>query len=438
MTEFAIKADKGHKMKTVPKLEFSDLLSEFRSGGKILFASFIGISVSISSLLYYSSGIFIKPLQDEFGWTRAQLGGASFLSVITLAIFAPLVGRLVDRCGLRLVATLSLALYAACVFALSRMNGDLSLYYAIVVAFTILGLGSSPVAFTRAVSAWFVRNRGLALGISMAGTGLAGMVMPLLLSPFVAEYGWRAGYQSLVITILAAIPIVWLWIRDHPAEHEITEPKVAMDRGYSVNLPGLSFAAARKGRIFWILGLIFFLIALAVSGLIISFIPLLLDAGVSPVAAGAFGATLGASVIAGRVVTGFLIDRLFAPRVAAVLFSCVAIGCLALAFGGLKLATVAAIALGLAMGAETDLIGYLVCRYFGLPAYGQIYGAQYSFFAIGGGISSIIAGSIYDNFGNYDLALISSALLLFIASILCFFLPAFPERFPLDSRQAAS
>ncbi len=397
---------------------------EFARGWRVLTASFLGIGVSMVSLLYYSGGVFVKPLEEAFGWSRAQMGAASLLSVITITLVAPLVGRLIDRLGLRPVCTASLLLYAAGVFALSQMNGSLAVYYAIVVGTTLVGVGSSPIAFTRAVSAWFVKNRGLALGLSMVSTGLAGVLIPRFLTPFVTEQGWRAGYMVLVVLILAATPIVWWWIRENPPQREGNNGEEAL-----VAAKGLTFKEARRDRNFWVMGAMFFLIALATGGLILSFIPLLLDAGLSPEVAGGFGAVIGASVMIGRLVTGFLIDRLFAPYVAAVILSLVACGCLALAFGGISLAFVAALALGFAMGAETDLIGYFVCQYFGLKSYGQIYGSQYSLFALGSGLSPMIAGYIYDTQGSYDMALVAGAACLGVAVVCSLNLSKFPDTF---------
>lgn len=401
--------------------------NEYVRGGRVLFASFLGIGVSMVSLLYYSGGVFIKPLEEAFGWSRAQMGGASFVSIISLIIVAPLVGKLIDRLGLRLVCTISLLLYAGGVFALSSMNGSLIQYYSISAVITAVGVGSSPIAFTRAVSAWFTQNRGMALGISMSSTGLAGILIPPFLTPFVIEHGWRSGYLLLAAIILAATPLVWLWITGSPpkSSDECSDSNTAAE--------GLSFALARQDRNFWIMGAMFFLIALAVGGLILSFIPLLLDAGLSPAAAGRMGAVLGVSVMIGRLVTGYLIDRIFAPYVAAVLFSLVACGCLTLAFGGVSQAFVAAIALGFAMGAEADLIGYFVCRYFGLRSYGQIYGSQYSLFMLGSGFSPMIAGYIYDTQGSYDMALIGAAACLGLVAFLSLQLSAFPENFQVES-----
>ena len=171
----------------------------------------------------------------------------------------------------------------------------------------------------------------------------------------------------------------------------------------------------------------FVLVAVAVCGLIPSYIPLLQDAGMSPAEAGGYGAVIGASVMTGRLITGFLIDRIFAPYITAVVFSFVACGCLALGLGGTEYALLGGVALGLAMGAEVDLIGYFTARYFGLKHYGILFGFQYSAFSLGCGISPLLAGRIWDLTGNYDLALVGAAVLLVIAVLVSLSLPRFPD-----------
>lgn len=400
---------------------------EFARGWKVLLASFLGIGVCIVSLSYYSSGIWIKPWQDAFGWTRTEIGTAQTLSTLVLVLTAPLAGRLIDRYGLRLVSSISLFLFALTLYAISKMNGELWMFYLLFIIMPLVGVASSPLAFTRAVSAWFIKNRGLALGISLTSTGFAAFLIPKYLTPYVENYGWRAGYFVLFVLVLIVLPIVWLLIRDSPPE------AATKTENGQLALAGLTFQEARKTRVFWTIAVIFLLIAVAVAGLIPSFIPLLQDAGLSGAEAGGFAAILGISVMLGRLITGFLIDRIFAPYVTAVVFTFVALGCLALGIGGIKYATLAAIALGFAIGAEVDLIGYFTAQYFGLKNYGTIYGFQYSTFNFGAAISPVLAGYIWDTTGNYNLALIGAAILIGIAVIIALTLPKFPEAISVEN-----
>lgn len=385
---------------------------EFRRGWLVLIGCFIGMGVSTVSLMGYSAGVFIQPLSGEFGWARAELGAAALIGNVIVMVAAPFAGRFVDRHGLRRTAPLSMLLYAGCVVLLSRMQGDILTFLVLGGLMALVGIASTPLAFTRAITAYFVRRRGLALGLGLTSTGLAGVLAPALLTPFVAEHGWRAGYLALAAIVAAAAPVVWLLVRDAPAPdgHSISpgdRPAV-----------GATLREASRTRLFWTMGGMFLLSALAVSGLVVSFIPMLLDRGSTPAAAGALAALIGAAVMAGRLLTGILLDRAPAAYVAAGVFGVAALALVIFGLAGPPAAALAAIGLGLAMGAEVDLIGFLTARHFGLANYGAIFGSQYSFFILGAGLSPIAAGRIYDLTGGYSLAIPVSAALLAFAAVM--------------------
>jgi len=100
--------------------------NEFKRGWKVLLGCFLGIGVSLVSLVYYSGGIWIKPWQEAFGWTRAEIGLGQAFSTLTIVLGAPFAGWLIDRYGFKIIATLSLLLYGACLYLISQMNGSLS------------------------------------------------------------------------------------------------------------------------------------------------------------------------------------------------------------------------------------------------------------------------------------------------------------------------
>ncbi|MEP5154616.1 MFS transporter [Planktotalea sp.] len=403
-------------MSTAPESD-----NEFARGWKVLAASFLGIGVSLVSLVFYTAGIWIIPWQDAFGWTRAEIGFSATLTTITLVLSAPFAGQLIDRFGLRTVSTLSLIFFAAGLLLVGRMNGNLWVFYGLTVAYTLVAVASTPLAFTRAVNAWFHKNRGMALGISLTSTGVAAALLPLVLTPYVEQHGWRAGFALLSVIILVAVPIIWLWIPDGGPESTGTTP-VTQQR-----IPEDSVRDIVSGIVFWRLAVIFFLIALAVCGLIPSFVPLLRDAGLSAETASAYLAAIGVSVIAGRLVTGFLVDRIFAPYVTAAVFAFVSIGLMVFGFGGVGFALVGAVALGFAIGAEVDLIGYYTARYFGMGRYGVLFGILYSSFSVGCALSPVIAGYIWDQTGSYDLALKGAAVLVGGAVLLTLTLPQFDQ-----------
>ena len=390
--------------------------NEFKRGWAVLLGAFIGSGVGLASMVYYSTGIWIRPWQEEFGWTRAEIGFQQSISVVVMMLLAPLVGRLIDRYGLRRVTALCLLGYGLFLAIFPFMSGALLVLYALSFGYAVFGVGTTGIAFTRAVNAFFIKNRGLALGICLTSTGVMAFAMPRYMTPYVAEHGWRAGFWVMFAIVMVSVPMVYFLLRDGPE-----------DEGGSAETTqsGLTFNQAIRTVTFWKVASIFFLISTAILGLIPAFIPLLQDAGLTAKQAGQLGAVLGLSVMVARLFIGFIIDRIFAPYVAAVAFGCVALGCLALGLGGIEYAMVAAIALGFAVGAEVDLIGYFTARYFGMAHYGAIYGLQYSIFIFGAAIGPVYTGYIWDVTGNYDLALIIAAALMVPVVIIALTLPRF-------------
>ena len=390
--------------------------NEFKRGWAVLLGAFIGSGVGLASMVYYSTGIWIRPWQEEFGWTRAEIGFQQSISVVVMMLLAPLAGRLIDRYGLRRVTALCLLGYGLFLAIFPFMSGALLVLYALSFGYAVFGVGTTGIAFTRAVNAFFIKNRGLALGICLTSTGVMAFAMPRYMTPYVAEHGWRAGFWVMFAIVMVSVPMVYFLLRDGPE-----------DEGGSAETTqsGLTFNQAIRTVTFWKVASIFFLISTAILGLIPAFIPLLQDAGLTAKQAGQLGAVLGLSVMVARLFIGFIIDRIFAPYVAAVAFGCVALGCLALGLGGIEYAMVAAIALGFAVGAEVDLIGYFTARYFGMAHYGAIYGLQYSIFIFGAAIGPVYTGYIWDVTGNYDLALIIAAALMVPVVIIALTLPRF-------------
>ena len=400
-------------------IQQSTSVNEFARGWTVLFAAFVGIGVSLTSMVYYATGIWVRPWQEEFGWTRAEIGAQQSISVLVLMLLATFAGRLIDLYGLRNVTTISLLGYGLLLLGFTQMTGDLWMLYALSAACAVLGVASTALAFTRAVNAFFVKYRGLALGISLTSAGIMAYLMPRFMTPFVAENGWRAGYVVMFFIVMAALPIVYLLIRDAPDDDGLDDATIAQMQ------TGLNLGAALRTVLFWKIAGIFFLVAVAVLGLVPAFIPLLQDAGMNATEAGGLAAILGVSVMIGRLLVGFLIDRIFAPYLTTLVFALVGLGCLALALGGVDYAVAAAIALGFAVGAEVDLIGYYTARYFGLAHYGAIYGIQYSIFILGAGVSPILIGHIWDKTGNYDFGLMLAAALMLPVMVISLTLPKF-------------
>jgi MFS family permease len=368
--------------------------AELSTGWPVLLAATLGCGAGLSSLPFYSLGTFIAPLQQEFGWARGEISASFLYLTLTLALTAPALGWLLDRIGPRKIAMVAIPCFAAVLFAMSRFDGPLVAFHSLFAIAALVGGGTCPILYTRAVNARFHKMRGLALGITLAGMGIAAIVLPPLLSVIIAEHGWRTGY--LLLACLALVP--WLFVitafRNTAVE---ARPKPAQRRAV--------LTGALTSRIFWTIALGFAAIAIAVSALVVHMVPLLRDAGMPPLQAATVASFTGFGVLLGRLVIGWLIDRFFAPRVAAIVFTLTAIGCLLLVYGGPLAAPFAAFLIGFSLGAEVDLISYLTARYFGMSSYGVLYALIYACFIVGASIGPVLAGKIFDMTGNYSLAI---------------------------------
>lgn len=400
---------------------------EFKRGWAVLLAATLGSACGLSSLPYYSLGLFIAPLQAEFGWSRGQVASAFLYSTIVLAIVAPIMGSVIDRVGSRLVALVSIPLFAAVFVVLSRFNGALALFYALYAVSALVGAGTSPINYTRAVNQVFDKARGLALGISQAGIAVAAIALPLFLVVVIKDHGWRAGYFALAMLMLVPWLFVLFGLGKRRAHDNAPAPAAPAWRAANAGVEAGGHSGLFRSGVFWTVGLSFAAAALAVSGLVVHMVPLMRDLGMDPVKAASTAAIIGVGVLVGRLLTGYLIDRFFAPYVAATLFALTAAGCLVLLYGGPGVAVFAAALIGLSLGAEADLIAYLTARYFGMAHYAKVYGYIYSMFALGAAAGPALAGAAYDLNRNYTMAIWGVIALLLLASFSISRLPKFDQ-----------
>jgi len=272
----------------------------------------------------------------------------------------------------------------------------------------------TPLGYAKAIAAWFDRRRGLALGIAMSGIGFGGFVMPQLSQYLIDRVGWRGAYASLgLLTLVVAFPAVALWIREpRPGEGERRTSGMT-----AAALPGMTAGEAVRTARFWLMGAAFFLVAISVNGTVAHVAPLLTDKGVSTAQAAATMSVFGLATMSGRLLAGWLVDRIFAPYVATVFFLAPIAGFLFLATAAGVLPVVGVILLGLGLGTEIDLIAFLVSRYLGQRAFGTLYGYCFMIFGLGSSCGRFVLGYVYDLAGSYNPALVAAALALVVAVI---------------------
>jgi MFS family permease len=370
----------------------------------------LGLLVGNGPIMQFTFGVLLPPLVAEFGWARGTVSSVIVTGLLMTGIATPLVGRLVDRFGTRTVALPGITLFALSTAAVALVPAS---PVAFNLAYAVMGLAAAaqtPLIYARAIAARFDAKRGLALGIAMAGVGLGATLVPQVAHRLVGAVGWRGAYAGLgVLTFLLAFPAVALFLGD-------SDRRGARDSAPAPALPGLTGRKAIGTAQFWKLAAAFMIVAAAAGGTVSHLVPLLTDRGMTSGAATGVLSTAGLALVAGRLLAGYLLDRVFAPYVAASFFLAPFVGIAVLLFAsGPASAGVAAILIGVGLGAEVDLIAFLQSRYFGLRGFGEIYGYFFALFMLGAGVGPFAMGASFDATGSYQLMLVCFALALLIA-----------------------
>jgi sugar phosphate permease len=318
---------------------------------------------------------------------------------------------LIDRVGARKVIVPSLLIFAACLISFYFLSARLWQFYAIYVVIGLVSGGTSTLPYFRVISDWFDRKRGLALALVMIGYGVGTFILPPLASWLIETVGWRRAYVVIGVMVVAvAVPVVALFLKEKPQmmglcpDGESREPAVA-DKPAGHDF-GLTTREALRTNTFWLIVIPIFLIATSIMGCSVHLIPLLTDRRLTPQTAALAASLTGAAVMLGRLVAGYLLDRYMASVVAVGFFCGAALGIFFLWSGATGMAAfVGAFLIGLGNGAEGEVLGYLVSRYFGMRSFGEIYGYALSSFTLGGVVGPLLMGIGFDATGSYRLVL---------------------------------
>ena len=401
--------------------------NEFFSGLKPLMGAMIGAGCGLSSISFYTHGAFVVSVSSNTGWSRGDVQLGVSIMILMAIITAPIVGVLVDRFGARRVALISIPLYGLSMGSFYFLSTSLSAYYLAWSIMSVLAAGTLPVTWTRVVNGWFDKHRGIALGITLAGTGFAATLAPIYVTWLITEFGWQKAYLLLALTItLIGFPGVYFLFFE--SKNNNSKESFNKEQKETNTQQSISFRAAIMSYHFWAIGIALVLAAAAIAGLITNSVPMLIDQGKTLQQAAKYAGLIGLSVISGRLVVGFLVDHFWAPLIAAIFLTApiFSIYVFSIPTPSITMVSLAMIVIGLAAGAELDLLAFLVSRYFGLHDYGKLYGALYVFFSIGAGLAPAAFGMAFDHFGNYALVLKTVAIMSAISGILMLSLGKYP------------
>ncbi len=391
-----------------------------RSGILTTLGAVAGLALGPSVIAVLTISAYIQPIEQEFGWSRVQVSLAFTLVAYMIVLVSPLQGWFVDRFGPRRTVLTSIPLFGLGLAALYFTPANLFVFYLLWALVPVLGLGLWPLGYLQSVSRWFDRRLGFALGCANAGIGLGSTLVPLLTAALIPTYGWRGALLGLsVLVICVNWPLVYWLLREPTASQQ------AAQHASTARTLGLSFEQLSRHGSFIVLNLAFFMLGLTATSLVSQQVPLLTEAGWTPEDARAIVTTVfGFALLVARVTVGFVMDHVFAPRVMQTVAIGGAVACVLYALHP-ELAIISAILLGFLLGAEFDVLAFLIKRYYGNVAYGKAYGVIFALFYLGSGLGITGLAWLRQHFGNYEIGLWVAAAVLVASALLLSLLPAY-------------
>ncbi len=321
-----------------------------------------------------------------------------------------------DKYGVRRVTLPCVIVFALVMASIGLVPRSLTAFTLMYAVAGLASAGIAPLPYAKSVTGNFDKNRGLALGIAIAGVGMGTALVPQYTQTLVEHFGWRGAYIGLGLLHFAiAFPAVLLLLRDpDPA----IAGQLSSKKGVGPSLvPGKTLSEAVKGSTFWFMALPFICTGVALSGLSSSFVPILTDAGMSARMATTTLTSVGIALILGRIGSGYLLDRMFAPYVTIIFLMIPFAGILMFAAEGNAVFPFAgAFLFGIGIGGELDLMAYLVSRYFGLRAFGAIYGLLTGGFFVTAKGGPFLISLVYEATGSYGWVLFGAGALMPLAA----------------------
>ncbi len=381
-------------------------LTEFKNAWRIVILATFGLAINSNSSMLYAYGAMMVPLQQTFDWARADLQSAVSFMFLGSVVASQIVGWLNIRFGMKRVTVISLCMLSLTFLGMTHLGPSIGTLYLSFFLMSMASMGTMHVTWTHLVSLWFEKNRGLALAIVLSGTGLAAMLIPTAVSAMITQWNWQAAFWLLAaLPVALVLPLVLAWMK---------EPALAIvevsgeHTGSPEPLAGISLREGLRTPRFWLLNIVLSMIVACVVTLVTNGVPLLRDKGLEAVDAARIFGSFGLSLILGRVVVGYLVDRLWAPGVAAVALSLPALGCLLLGTVDASdtVWLVAGVMLvGIGAGAEFDLAAFLVSKYFGLRDYGRLFGIHLGLITLASTLAPWLFGQLYRSTGTYQATL---------------------------------
>lgn len=393
-------------------------MNEFTRGWKVVLTCMLGIALCGPNILLYSIGALAPELSQEFGWSHGAIQLGSLISVCAIVVCLPIAAYLSDRFGVRRVAVISIGLSSFFIMLLTFVQDNIAQYYVLTLLASVAFGGVLPLTWTKMVTSWFDKRLGLALGLTLLGTGLGGALIKPATAGMIAAFGWRGAYIGLaIIPLVFVLPLVLMWFKD--PDVKITT-SLGSDENKSAASTGISFKQILKDWRFWVIAIAYVPIGFAVSGLITNMEVILASGGADAATVVTAATAFGLFVIVGRVIGGLLLDKYNAGIIGGTLIMSLSIAFLLLMQQDLSL-TMALVALafaGFGTGVEFDVLAYMVKRIFGPVNYSKVFGSIIALMYFASAFGPVLFGLTYDKHGSFGSILIPVAVSVFVASLM--------------------
>jgi MFS family permease len=394
-----------------------------RNGILTTLGATVGLALGPSVIANLTVTGYIPAIEREFGWLRSDVSFAFSLVAYMIVVMSPLQGFLVDRFGSRRVVLTSIPLFALSLAAIYFTPANIYVYYLLWAIVPVAGLGLWPLGYLQAVTPWFDRKLGLALGSANAGIGVGSLALPyLVITPMIAAYGWREAVVVIALLVLfVSWPVVAYCVREPSAADIAARKHSAAAKSF-----GLPLRQAAREPTFWMLNLGFFLLGVTATSLVTQQVPLLRDAGWTAAETTQLQITFAFGLLFARVAVGFVIDHIFAPRVMTTVSIGGAVACVLYALYP-DLGYVSALLIGFLLGAEFDVLAFLIKRYYGNVAYGRVYGVIFGVFYLGSAVGIWGLPKLRELSADlsYDNGLYAAAVILVVSAVLMAFMPKY-------------
>lgn len=364
------------------------------------------LGVTLATTHVYTTGVMIGPIEHELGWTRAQISsGQTFMSFVGV-FMVPIIGVAIDRFGPRRIALTGCSLYCLMIALLSTVSSNITSWWIgwIGIAFGAAFIG--PTVWSAAVSSLFSEKRGMALAITLSGTGVGAGLMPNIASLFVDLFGWRGAYIGIG-ALWAAILLPSIFFLFSSAADRKRRGKTTAESAPSGPLPGMTVRNGSRSRGYLLLAAASATYTLMTSGLTINLVPVLISHGLPRATAAEVTAMLALGLVTGRLSSGYLFDRIDAKLVTGIGTCCSVFPMLILLFlpGSVALSAVSIFVYGFVLGPTINGMAYLATRYVGIRSFGTLFGMIMGFMMLMNGFAPLWVNYIYDITRSYQLVL---------------------------------